>query len=97
MATPFSLNDREFSAAVAAIGQGGASSAGIDTTPESLRGMFLYDVKASAIGLVKLLSCYNAASIPSGFRLPANLAVVAPDYPSSFSEIEGSGLHRGLT
>ena len=91
------LRNQQLQAAVAALS--GASSAAVvrESDPVQLRQMFFYDAKATAIGLVKLLSCFNAASLSSDFRLPVNLESIIPAHPYSFSLIEGSSLVRQLS
>lgn len=66
-----------------------------DTTQQ--RQLFIYDVKATAIGIVKLLSCFNGASMTSSFRLPLGLDLAIPEYPYSFVLLDGSEFMRQLS
>jgi len=91
------LKTDHITAAVAALN--GARSAGgaVESDPEQLRQMFFYDAKASAISLVRLLSCFNAARHSSDFRVPASLAAECPANPYSFKLIEGSAILKLLS
>ncbi len=92
-----SLKDQQIVAAVAGLGQGRPVAIVKDGDLVQQRQLFFYDVKASAIAIVKLLSCFNAAIMSSSFRLPQRLEAAVPEYPYSFMLLEGSELLTQLS
>lgn len=92
-----SLKDQQIAAAVASLGQGRPVTILKEGDAAQQRHLFFYDVKATAIAIVKLLSCFNAASMSSSFRLPERLDAAVPEYPYSFMILDGSEVLKQIT
>lgn len=97
MLSASSLKDQQIAEAVAGLGQGRPVAIVTEGDPEQQRQLFFYDVKASAIAIVKLLSCFNGAVMSSRFRLPDRLESAVPEYPYSFMLLSGSEFLKQLS